>query len=46
MDRVTYLGAADPSYSLEIADPYGGDLDEFRRCYARIEDALAKTHSK
>jgi len=45
MDRVAYLGAADPSRSLEIADPFGGDLDAFRRCYDRIEDALNRLQS-
>jgi protein-tyrosine-phosphatase len=45
MDRVAFLGAADTSKSLEIDDPYGGDMDTFRRCYARIEDALTRLQS-
>jgi len=45
MDRVAFLGAADTSRPLEIVDPFGGDLDEFRGCYARIEDALSRIQS-
>jgi protein-tyrosine-phosphatase len=45
MDRVAFLGAADASGPLEIADPFAGDLNRFRRCYARIEDALTRLQS-
>ncbi|HZL27451.1 MAG TPA: ATP-grasp domain-containing protein [Acidobacteriaceae bacterium] len=45
MDRVAFVGAADTRRPLEIADPLGGDIDEFRHCYARIQDALNRLPS-
>ncbi|HEY5331479.1 MAG TPA: ATP-grasp domain-containing protein [Acidobacteriaceae bacterium] len=45
MAGVAFLGAADTSRPLEIADPLGGDIDEFRHCYARIQDALNRLPS-
>ncbi len=35
--KVHYLGALDPQRSLEIADPYGSAVDEFLKCYERIQ---------
>lgn len=34
--KVHYLGALEPARSLEIADPYGSDVEGFVRCYERI----------
>jgi protein-tyrosine-phosphatase/predicted ATP-grasp superfamily ATP-dependent carboligase len=37
MQRVAYLGAADPNDPLEVADPFGHGIDEFRECYGRVQ---------
>jgi len=40
--KVHYLGALDPARSLEIADPYGSDVEAFVRCYERIYAIVCK----
>jgi protein-tyrosine-phosphatase/predicted ATP-grasp superfamily ATP-dependent carboligase len=40
MSRVAYLGAADANEPLEVADPFGHELDGFRHCYRRIKRLL------
>jgi len=42
MSRVAYLGAADPSAPLEVQDPFGRGLDEFRSCYRRLQNLVER----
>lgn len=35
--KLGYLGALDQARSLEIADPYGSGVEEFLKCYERIQ---------
>jgi protein-tyrosine-phosphatase/predicted ATP-grasp superfamily ATP-dependent carboligase len=35
--KVHFFGSLDPEHELEIADPYGGSMERFLSCYARIE---------
>jgi len=37
MQRVAYLGAADPTEPLEVPDPFGHGIEEFRDCYRRVQ---------
>jgi len=37
MEKVAYLGAADPNEPLEIIDPFGSGIEEFHSCYRRIQ---------
>jgi len=37
MQRVTYLGAANPNEPLEVPDPFGHGIEEFRECYRRVQ---------
>jgi len=42
--KVVLLGCFDPSGPLEIADPYSGTIDDFRRCFEQVSrccDSLA-----
>jgi protein-tyrosine-phosphatase len=34
--KVVLLGCFDPENSLEIADPYGGTVEDFRGCFEQI----------
>ncbi len=46
MSRVAYLGAADPSKSLELPDPFGHGIEEFNECYRCVQhlvERLAKS---
>jgi protein-tyrosine-phosphatase/predicted ATP-grasp superfamily ATP-dependent carboligase len=46
MPRVAYLGAADPDQPLEVTDPAGHAVEEFLRCYRRVQhlvERLAKS---
>ena len=40
MQRVAYLGAADPNEPLEVRDPFGHGVEEFHRCYRRVRHLL------
>jgi protein-tyrosine-phosphatase len=40
MQRVAYLGAADPNEPLEVRDPFGQGVEEFHRCYGRVQHLL------
>lgn len=35
--KVHFFGSLDPEHGLEIADPYGGSIEQFLSCYGRIE---------
>jgi protein-tyrosine-phosphatase len=37
MQRVAYLGAADPNEPLEVPDPFGHGIEEFDECYGRVQ---------
>jgi protein-tyrosine-phosphatase/predicted ATP-grasp superfamily ATP-dependent carboligase len=37
MEKVAYLGAADPKDPLEIIDPFGSGIEEFHSCYRRVQ---------
>jgi protein-tyrosine-phosphatase/predicted ATP-grasp superfamily ATP-dependent carboligase len=37
MQRVAYLGAADPNGPLEVPDPFGHGIEEFHECYRRVQ---------
>jgi protein-tyrosine-phosphatase len=37
MQRVAYLGAADPNEQLEVPDPFGHGIEEFDECYGRVQ---------
>ena len=37
MQRVAYLGAADPNEPLEVQDPFGHGIEEFHECYRRVQ---------
>lgn len=38
MSKVAYMGAANPNEPLEVQDPFGRGLDEFYRCYRRLQN--------
>ncbi len=38
--KTHFLGALEPAASLEIEDPYGGSVEHFVECYARINRIL------
>jgi protein-tyrosine-phosphatase/predicted ATP-grasp superfamily ATP-dependent carboligase len=40
--RVAYLGAADPDESLEVPDPFGHDIEQFRACYRRVKGLVER----
>jgi len=44
--KIHLLGALDPAGSLEIEDPYGGSVDQFLNCYARITGIVRGLFSK
>ena len=37
MQRVAYLGAADPNEPLEVPDPFELGIEEFHECYGRVQ---------
>jgi len=41
--KVHYLGALEPDLSIEIADPYGADFEDFIKCYERISRIVRTT---